>query len=409
MKKKFICMLSLVMMLMLQSGCWDKIELNDITVATGLAVDKGKDKRYRLTIEAVNPTEFKKGGGEGNAAAVLFSLEENTISELTNKMNVGISRKLVFSHTRALYISEEIAREGLLDFLDFLDRSGEFRNDFNIFVAKGSKAADFLGMTYPFQKVPSLKTHKQAEMILQDWGGDPHIRLTDFVDSLTTHSRHAVIAAVSIQGDPKKGKKTANNKSLEPAALIVMDGMAVFKYDKMIGYMSLKDTRNYLWTQELQRTSLSVPCSPKDSGNKNGNFMDIRIVNTAADLDAKYRNSTPEFIVNINGEARLHGTSCAEDLRKIKTYQDFEKKIEKQVEKMVRGTIVKTQKKYKIDIFGFGEVMNRQNHKQYVKVEDHWDQEFSRAKINVNAQIFLRRAGIRNESYITEMQKIKNK
>ena len=52
-------------MTLLLTGCWDQRELADISIVTGMAVDKGKNGRYKLTVEAINATELnvKRQGG----------------------------------------------------------------------------------------------------------------------------------------------------------------------------------------------------------------------------------------------------------------------------------------------------------------------------------------------------------
>lgn len=260
--------------LTLLTGCWDKLELNDVSIITGIAIEKGEESQYKLTVSSINSEEFSKTGSAGNTPSTTFSLEGDSISELSNKMNVGITRKQIYSHTRILVIDEEIAREGMLEFLDFLERSGEFRNDFNILISKGVKAAEILRIAYPLQKDPSLKIHKQAESILDNWGGDPDVRLTDFISALVIQGRQPVTSVVTIKGDPKKGESVENNKKLNLDAIVIFDGVGIFKNDKLIGIGSLEDTRGYLWTQDIKQTNLSVPCNTEEDKKK---YNDIRI------------------------------------------------------------------------------------------------------------------------------------
>jgi len=394
-----ICMIFL-------TGCWDRIELNDISIVSGLAVDKGKDKKYRLTIELINASQFSTNKGGGDASpAITYSLEGDSVSELLHKMNFGITRRLIFSHTRVLYISEEVAKAGVLEFLDFLDRSGQFRNDFNIMVTKGEMAGEFTKISYPIQKVPALKVHKQTQSLLEEWGGDPNVRLTDFISAITSKGRNPVAAAIKLTGSSEKGRMTENNQKLDVDALVEMDGMAVFQKEKLIGFLSLQDTRNYLWTQKLKNTSLSVPCSKKESKEENKRFNDVRVTETHAKLKVDTVNGRVILKVKINGETRLEATQCFEDLTKIDTYDKFEKETNQYVKEQLTETIEKVQKEYKSDIFGFGEAYNRQHHKEYKKVEAKWDEIFTQAEVQVNVNLHLRRSGVRGKSFLTEVPK----
>lgn len=386
------------------AGCWDRIELNDVSIVTGLAVDKGENTKYRLTLEVVNASQFSKNQMGGEAApALTYSLEGDTISELLHKVNIGITRRLIFSHTRVLYISEKIAKEGILEFIDYLDRSGQFRNDFNIMVTKGEKAEAFVKVTYPIQKVPSLKIHKQTQSFTEEWGGDPGVRLTDFISALTSKGRNPVSATLVIAGDPKKGETSENNMKLSVDTLVELDGMAVFRADRLIGYLSVDETRNYYWTQKLKTTSMSVPCSDEENKFEDEKFIAVTVTETNTKLKVDYANGKPVLKVKINGETRIEATQCMNDLTKIDTYNDFEKKINRYVANHIRETIKKVQTEFGVDIFGFGDAFNRQHHKEYQKVEDKWDEVFAQADVEVDVNLHLRRSGVRGKTFISEI------
>jgi spore germination protein KC len=383
-------------------GCWDKNELNDILIVTGIAVDKGEEKRYLLTVEAVNATQLSKQGGEGNTPSISFSLEGNSISELSNKMNVGMARKLIYSHTRILVISEQVAREGITGFLDFLERSGDFRNDFNILISRKYKASDYISTVAPVQKVSSIKINKQIEAFLEEWGGDPNIRLTDLLSSITSNGRTPVLAAVTIKGDPAKGKSVENIQRVDLDALVELDGLAVFDNKKVVGFLTLEDARNYLWTQDLNRTSISVPCGEEDE-QENEKFIDVRIVTSASSINASYKGNEPKLKVKINGEAHIDGTQCSKDLTKVETFQEYEKRVNDFILTDVEGTIQKVQDEYGVDIFGFGDALYRQHYDKFKQVEDQWNEEFTRGEIEVEVYMHLRRSGIRNKSFISNV------
>lgn len=386
------------------TGCWDAIELNDVSIVTGLAVDKGENSKYRLTLEVVNASQFSKNQMGGEAApALTYSLEGETISELLHKVNIGITRRLIFSHTRVLYISEDIAKDGLIEFIDFLDRSGQFRNDFNIMVTKGEKAEAFVKVTYPIQKVPSLKIHKQTQSFNEEWGGDPGVRLTDFISALTSKGRNPVSATLVIKGDPKKGESSENNMKLNVDTLVEMDGMAVFKNDRLIGYLSVDETRNYYWTQKLKTTNMSVPCSDEEKKPKDEKYIAVTVTESHTKLKVDYANGKPVLKVKINGETRIEASQCLNDLTKIGTYEDFEKKINRYVANDIQETINKVQTEFGVDIFGFGDAFNRQHHKEFIKVENNWNEVFSQADVEVDINLHLRRSGVRGKTFITEI------
>ncbi|WP_226528626.1 Ger(x)C family spore germination protein [Metabacillus niabensis] len=395
-------------LLLFLTGCWDREELDEIAIVAGIAVDKGKEKKYRMTVEVINSAEFGKQSAQGNAPVNIYTLEGNSLSELSNKMNVGLTRKLVFSHTRVLYISEEVARDGIFGFLDFLDRSGQFRNDFSIVITSGYPASTFTKITYPVQKSPSLKLSTQITTLTDEWGGNPDVQLYDFITSLISKGINPVAGIISIRGDPEKGQSVDNNKEIDPGALVLADGMAIFKGDKMVGKLSLNETRGYLWTKELRSTSLSIACDSEDANttNKDEFYLDVRVIRSKVNLESKYENDRPKIKVKINAEAKIQGTQCAKDLTKINVYSDQEKLVEKFVKAEISQLIKKVQKEYEVDIFGFGDALNRQDHKKYKEVEYRWDEEFAKAELDVEVDIQLLRAGIKSKSFNADIEEL---
>ncbi|EFV75660.1 hypothetical protein HMPREF1013_04155 [Bacillus sp. 2_A_57_CT2] len=168
--RKYGVMFAVILTAILLSGCWDQRELSEITVVTGMAVDKGENDKYILTVEGINATELNNRTASGNAPSIVYSAEGNTLAELTYRVNEGISRHLIYSHMRTLIIGEELAKEGIIDFIDFLERNREIRDDFNILIARGGKGSDVLKVTYQFQKSTSLKLHTQLDTMMKDWG-----------------------------------------------------------------------------------------------------------------------------------------------------------------------------------------------------------------------------------------------
>jgi spore germination protein KC len=384
----------MVMMIIL-SGCWDHREISEITVVVGMAVDIGDDEKYRLTVEGINAKELSDKTASGLAPSVIFTLKGDTLAELSQKMNIGISKNLIYSHMKVLVISEEVVKDGLIDFLDFLERNREIRDDFNIVIARKVKASELLKVTYLVQKSSSLKPHTQLHSLIDSWGGDPNVRLNDVIQNITSSGKRGVMVALTIKGETKKGASVDNMKKASPDAIVVVDSLAILKYDKLIEFLSLANTRNYLWiTNKIDKTSISIDCS-KDK------YLGVRIVNTKTKSKGKLVRGRAIINLKVKAEGYLDGSQCKDDLTQVKTFRKFGKLTEKEIKKSLEETIRNLQKD-EADIFGFGELINRQDHKNFKRIEKNWDQYFKDAIVNVDVDVMLRRSGIRTKSLLTE-------
>ena len=97
------------------------------------------------------------------------------------------------------------------------------------------------------------------------------------------------MTAVRIQGNPKKGESVDNMKKTHPDAIVVIDSMALFKGDKLVGFLSVEDTRNYLWTQnQIENTSISVPCGEN-------RYAAIRITDSKTKVKGHIKDGKPKI------------------------------------------------------------------------------------------------------------------
>ncbi|MEQ2464580.1 Ger(x)C family spore germination protein [Niallia hominis] len=392
----FLCILNCLFLL---TGCWDRKELSEIKVVAGMAIDKGENAKYKVSVEALNAAELSTQSAGGNAPTVVEGIEGDSISEITHLFNEYYAQILIYSHMKVLVISEEVASAGRLDFIDFLERNREIRDDFNIIIAKEGKAEDILKIAAHYKKASSLKLSPQLDHLLEDWGGDPGMSIINFISELNLEGKEPVLGTVRLKGDIEKGESIENIMKVTPDAIVVVDSLAIFKGGRLVGFLSLEDTRNYLWTRnDIKTTSLTIEC-------KKGDFSAIRVTESQTEVTSKMKNGKPFFQVSIKAEGFIEGTQCYNNVEKLGTIAKYEKLINETFSKKITDTITKVQKQYQADIFGFGEVMRRQDFNSFMKVKDNWNEEFASGDVKVDMDFILRRSGIRSKSFLTETEK----
>lgn len=388
-----------IMIVFLLSGCWDRKELSEIKLVSGMAVDRGDDGKYKVTVEALNAAELNSRTSGGNAPALVETIEGETLSEISHQFSQYYAQYLVFSHMKLLVIGEDVARTGMIDFIDYLERNRELRDDFKILIAKDTKASDVLKVTNLYRKSSSLKLSTQLENMFQDWGGDPDMRINDFINDITLEGKEAILNAVVVQGDKKVGATVENMNNVTPEAIVLVDSLAIFDKKKLVGFLPIEDTRVYLWiTNKFQNTTLTVQCGDDE-------YSAVRIIHSTTDVQTKMDGVIPEFNINIKAEGYIEGTQCFKALDKIETFQKYEDLVSKDASEKIKSTVEKMQNEYGLDIFGFGEMMRRQHNDQFAKIKDDWNKYFSEAKVNVDFEFILRRTGIRSDSFLDEVEK----
>lgn len=303
-------------------------------------------------------------------------------------MNIAFTRKLRYSHMRVVVISKEIVKEGLLEYIGFFEADREIRNDFNFIVVDNVRASDVLKVTYPNQGASSLKIHTQLDTMVTEWGGHPDIRLKDFISALASPGREPVLTKIKVEGPIEKGNTLANMEKVEPDTLVLIDGLIIFKGLEYQGELPLIHVRNFLLLQDkLKQTSITTRCAE----NK---VMTTQINDSKTKVKAFYKNDTPHININIVLEGELDTIQCQADVTKIKTYLEIEQKLGEAFKSEINNTIKILQEEFQLDIFGFGEHMERQDYQKFKKVKSNWDEEFAKADIDVDVTLKLRRAGL---------------
>lgn len=129
------------LMLLLFTGCYDYVEINEMAIVYGVAVDL-KDEEFHVTFEILNTKNKDDMGQEEKvyyARGTGFSLSEaftNTAFE--------IAKTPYLAHLKTVIISEEVAKNKLEDLLDFMLRDNHIRNIFYLVMARDYKAEEIL-------------------------------------------------------------------------------------------------------------------------------------------------------------------------------------------------------------------------------------------------------------------------
>jgi len=391
--------LIIIHMLILLVGCWDRRELAEQSIVTGMAVDKGEHSKYRLTVEITEAREMTAKTASGNAPSNVFSIEGNTIAELSTKLNQGIATHPIYSHMYILAISEEIVEKGLIEFLDFVDRNREMRDDFNVVVVKkGSSAGDILQVINMYKKSSSLKLARQLETLEKDYGGTPDVKLNDFVRVYNSIGQSPVLPAVRLIGDAKKGGNIENLKMEVPDSEVDVESLAVIKSGKLVGYASLKEVRYLLFIQnKIKSTTLTTNC-------ENNKKVTYKITRSKTKVIAKEKNNVPNFHIKIKTIGFIDGIECSGNLTDVQTYERLEKNLNSMMENDIKGFIQKARKEFNADIFGLGEIFRDQDYKHFKKYQsaNNWDEGFAISKIDISFEADIKRGGLRTNRYSKE-------
>lgn len=136
MKRIIIILLTIFLL----TGCYDNIELDDLSIITGIGIDY-KDDNFYLTYEILNDVKT-----EENTALLSYTVSGSgkSISEAFIDANYKIGKKAYFAHLKVLVLSEEIINGHFDKITDYFFRDINIRDEFNVVVANGTTPEEIL-------------------------------------------------------------------------------------------------------------------------------------------------------------------------------------------------------------------------------------------------------------------------
>ena len=378
----------LVMSLML-TGCWSRKELNDLALVMALGIDLDPGG-YAVTAQVMNPGEAgnQKGGSSGGMPVVTYKSIGRTVPDALQRMLSMTPRMLYLSHIRVLVFGEALARSGVSDALDFISRNHQLRTDFFLLVAKNSQASKILEIITPFEHIPANSLYSSILVSHKKWAATGKVTLQQFITELERGGSNPVMSGVQLHGDLQNGETLKNVESINPKTLIQHAGIAVFKKDKLVGWLGepLSKTLNYV-VDEVDSTVGNIP-SP------GGGIAGFIVSREDSTLDIRLNDQgMPEFTVNLNIEADLSTVQGTLDLNKSSSIQEIEETLEQRFDLKMAQDIREVQQKYDSDIFGFGEALHRKYPHLWRDYREHWEDSFRTVKVNVHSKVAIRRIG----------------
>ncbi|WP_405106705.1 Ger(x)C family spore germination protein [Paenibacillus sp. FSL K6-1217] len=366
-RRGFTALISLLLLTLGLTGCWNYTEVDDMAIVAGVAIDKNKDGKLLLTAEIVDT-----GGSADKAQAgyKMVSLSGNTMFEIVRNMISITGKKLFWSHAKAIIVSEEAAREGLVKVIDWYSRDTETRSDVFIFVSGEKTAREVLNLNSTTEAILSFEL---AQMMRDEkhTSSAPTVEIWDFIDKLETLGINATAPIIHIHA--KNGK---TNERVE--------GTAVFVKDRMVGKLSGDETKTMLTVKnELRGGVLAVD-------DKQGNpAYSLEIVFSQTKLKPRMVDGRLHMEISTLTKTGLDEVMITDGFLGEESIQDIEQRAAERLQADILALIHKVQQQYDADIFGFGETLYEDQPKVWAKVKDHWPEVFADLEVSVKSKVTI--------------------
>lgn len=363
------------------SGCWNYKELNEYSIVSGVAIDKSGDE-YEASVLISNSPKNSSDSNSNESQVVVYSGKGKTIFNALKDIGLVSSKELYFGSFSILILSEDIAKEGLNNVIDFFVRYPNARKNFYVVLSKDCKAKDTLKIITPLTSFPSQNITDNVRSTTNLQGIVSSINFNDLLSKILSDGIEPTINYIEIIGDEKEGSSQENLEESEPKAYTKLGNLGIIKNDKLVGFA------NHDESVGINIINNKISEMYLDIDYKDG-YVVIDSTSFSSNIKINLKNNKPNININLGGEARIIEVKGDVDLEDSKVIEELQKKANKKIKKYVEDAI-KLAVKNETDIFGFGKMYYQEFPDYFNKVKKNWNKNLGDINIKIKSNLMLK-------------------
>lgn len=362
------------------SGCWDKIEVRELGIVMGMGLDYIEGSQpVQLTLQTVKPNGLQGGENMNGQSSKQFETivsRGETVFDAFHNIQITSNKKIILPHSKLVVIGKQLAERGIADVSDYLLRDRQIRPTSWIVIAD-TTAKEMLESDLGLGAIPSAGLVTMLESLKETTLALP-INLIQYF--------------MRMQGDTEVTIAPVIQKS---GNRVVLENTAVFDKDRMIGTLSLNETRGFIWLRnKLVIGDLTLPFNKDNSKLKE---------NVSVDISKGTTKITPHFQApdKITMEIKCTGLAHIRDAEMTnqvlfapERIEELEQAVEELLTSRIQHTIDVAQKKIKADFIGFEDKFHNTYPQDWQRLHAEWDSIFPTIQTKITVQIEIDRQGI---------------
>ncbi|WP_312474069.1 Ger(x)C family spore germination protein [Neobacillus sp.] len=363
--------LALLLCIPFLSGCWDRLDPENMAFIVAVGVDPGPKNDYLFTFAIAVPKPLgvsgPSSGGIGHKTIVTHTVEGSNIISALLASQSFIARRLTLTHSKVFILGEDLARKGVMPVLGEVVRSREFRRSFYVMTTRGKAE------TYIHNIIPTTETDIslwfELELDPNNMGAvlPRESRFHNFIIDMEKPGTGAISIQTAPRPDIRKGTASFpsgdENSEAKQSPIanqnagkirrtgdtpVEFFGSAVYKSDKLRGFLTGAESRilNML-RGEYTRTTWDIP---DPSNNKLNLTIDMK-AQTKSEMKIKRKKDKVLVAFRVAMEGDLISVQSQVDFTKPKNRKKLEQAVQKQLEEQSKKVLDKTLHKWKVDCF----------------------------------------------------------
>ncbi|MDF2964287.1 MAG: Ger(x)C family spore germination protein [Paenibacillus sp.] len=389
MHRIFKPILPILLLASLLSGCWERVEVNDIAIVTATGIDLMDDNNIRVSLlfavpRLVGTSSVNGGGGDSQLEATagwVVSEQGKTIMDAYRNIQGKLPRKIFFSHNRVIVIGQKLARKGVMPILDFFERNRQSQLNSYLMVSK-TEAADVLNFKPKFEKMASEIMKEEMKV-----GTGTSIRLGRFLTMILDEGQEPY--APTILMVPSEKKQSESEKTTN---LMASNETSVFLGDRLIGGLNEKETRGLMWLRNEIKEGVITITIPQKYGGGN---ISAELGKSRSKIIPVERNGKIQMKLDFSTSIHVSENTSKLDLSSDQSRTLLKTLFTDDIKKRIEMVCTKVQKELGTDILGFGQTVYQNNPKKWNTVyAKKWKEVFPDVKVDIKASVQIIGTGL---------------
>ncbi len=360
--------MSLVLLFCL-SGCWSYRGLNEITIVAAVGIDLDPDtQEYLISCEIIDLTATEKGTG---TKSKLVESKGKTVMDAVRNAKKRLLNNLYWGNNEILIIGNGVAKSGKLDnVLVWFLSDEECRETVGVIVSEERTAKDILTLKGLDNSVVAYEIKKILDDDQSTVGTIESVPVYRAFSTLKSEGRSLTLPVF-------------RNVENDDVMVVEADGEAVFKGNKLVGYLSPEESKYYLFAVDaLHGGILTV-----SSTGQNTPDISLEISKSTTKTSYSYSDGKLKVTLQIETRAFVDESEADTDLLDKKTTGKIEQETQKMIKEKTEDVVHKVQKEYNSDIFGFGEMIYKKDLNLWKQLGPQWDKIFPTIQVEVQSKV----------------------
>ncbi len=360
--------------LMFTCSCWNYSDLEKKSLVSGFSIDKTPSGEYLVTVEVI---DFETTGIDAKQTGKNIETQGKTLFEAIRKVINLTGYRLYWAHANIVVVGQEVAKEGLADALDFISRDAEVREEMYVIISREKTAKEILEQQMLLSQTSANNIEKMLGTRNRDLNS-PSIQAYQLINILEEEGISPCLPAIRLTENEKK--RTAE-----------LYGAAVFKEDKLIGYLNPEETNKFLFiTDKVRKGIMTFKMEDSD--------VTLEIQKAKTKIRPEINKNRLKMKIDIKIEGSVAELETTKDLLADSKFYKLEKQAEDDLRNKTEELIKKVKRDFGSDIFGFGKYVKAYLPSVWRASQDKKVDLFSQIEPEINVNIILTGSGLNSKT-----------